>query len=923
MKRINKIIFFCFLIFTTLFCMFFPVSLFAQDNTLNKSLTDAITDARKNARRGAILNAQSAAAASPGKVPGIERQVAVVPKTAGDALSNFNILKTVIINPATGQISFIGTYDPKYATGAIDYGELLKDAMESPYPWFSLGDINDVANRPKEYASVIDADMKKMWDDPNYGVQWINKIIALIMTNNSFIDDKTLFVAKLSRDFGITEEELVEMYKSNQPGAESSATSYRGYGKMMNTAGYPDIGEAMASSAEGTPEGLQRCMDILGISAQVSDIKGKMGRGEISYAEAHKQVSLLFTVALMERLGIPKEQVAQYANMVRSGQMPMEKMTAIMDERAQSVMTAVFGEQAFNNIVLSGNLLAAIYPSCRPDEINLLFKNIPPNSYLAKIMYEADYSLKLLNGPSMVRLFPDQVGEIQFHALRNALPEKQMSSTSMLNRYWLSPGASSMKISPDKKVISFGDATVIINEENVQAQGNFASQSHKESIKAYAAYLSSRYEVYAAKIPSFHELREALKVLALARWLKSQNINISIPASQTALWNSPKTAPSRFYAMFTVEDHRPFFTIAVGGVDFSGGDQWINTSSDKQVEVKALDQLKTSAYLGNKAVDATINGDMESARALAEDSAKALTGELDISKIRASPAGAATGDSVTSGTATPEQAELYKALSKDANDNINAISSGASPEAKDKALANLEEVKKIYNQAQKSPDKSDELLANYNASKTTTPTTPTQVASVPGTSTPSVPTPHTPTTVTTTPVTPTPGSSHISTSSQTVPPPPLPNVPAIFVPVPGISNNIFNDIKNIDPYDNPLVRFLDSPKTGEWIDAIGYQIKQIPSKAFDLVMEVVGLDEYYKVIKINKGLSEEVTKQMDLFMDAANKGFPEDDVKKLQERNNMTAGIAIEELSGMPMPVYEEKESGWHQWFQKKIKKND
>jgi len=888
--------------------MFLPESISAQNNDSNA--------ARINARRRALINAQSASgsAAQPGKVPGIERQVAVVPKTAGDALDNFNVLKTVIINPVTGQISFIGTYDPKYATGAIPYRELLKDAMENPYPYFSLGDINDVANRPKEYASVIDADMKKMWEDPNYGIQWINKIIALIMTNNAFIDDKTLFVAKLSRDFGITEEELIEMYKSKQPDAPYSSTAYRAYGKMMNKAGYPGVGDAMASAEEGTPEGLQRCMDILGISAQVSDIKGKMGRGEISYTEAHKQVTLLFTAALMERLGIPKEQVAQYANMVRSGQMPMDKMTAIMEERAQSIMTAVFGEQAFNNIVLSGNLLAAIYPSCRPDEINLVFKHINPNTYFAKIMYEADYSLKLLNGPSMVRLFPDQVGEIQFHAQRNALPEKQMSSTSMLNRYWLSPGSSSMKISPDKKVISFGDAAVTINEENVQAQGNFASQSHKESIKAYADYLSSRYEVYAEKIPSFHELREALKVLALARWLKSQNINISIPADSTASWSPPKTAPSRFYAMFTVEDHRPFFTIAIGGVDFTGGDQWISTSSDPKVEVKALDQLKTSAYLGKKAVDATISGDMESARALAEDSAKALTGELDISKIQASPAVAATGDTVTGGTATPEQAELYKTLSKDANDNINAISSGASPEAKDKALANLEEVKKIYNQAQKSPDKSDELLTNYNASKTTT---PTQVASAPGTSvpgtsapgvvTPNAPTPSTPATVATTPAA----------------PPPLPNVPTIFVSVPGISNNIFNDIKNIDPYDNPLVRFLDSPKTGEWIDAIGYQIKQIPSKAFDLAMEVVGLGEYYKVIKINKGLSEEVTKQMDLFMDAANKGFPEDEVKKLQERNNMTAGIAIEELSGVPMPVYEEKESGWHQWFQKKIKKNN
>lgn len=906
MKQINRIPLFCLLICTILFYMFFSAAaIFAQDKDLKTE--------RVNARRRTVTASQTAGAPAPGKVPGAERQVAFIPKTAGDTLNNFNILKTVIINPITGKISFIGAYNSKYATGAIDYGELLKDAMESPYPYFSLGDINDIAARPKEYASVINADMKKMWDDPNYGVQWINKIIALIMTNNSFIDDKTLFVAKLSRDFGITEEELVEMYKSKQPGAPYSSTAYRAYGKMMNKAGYPGVGEAMASAEEGTPEGLKRCTDILGISEQVKIIQTKMGRGEISYTEAHKQVTLIFTAALMERLGISKEQVAQYANMVRSGQMPMEKMTAIMDEKAQSIMTAVFGEQAFNNIVLSGNLLAAIYPSCKPDEINLVFKNIPPNTYLAKIMYEADYSLKLLNGPSMVRLFPDQIGEIQFHAQRNALPEKEMSSTSMLNRYWLSPGSSSMKISPDKKVISFGDALVSINEENVQAQGNFASQSHKESIKAYADYLSSRYEVYAEKIPSFHELREALKVLALARWLKSQNIKISIPASGTASWTPPKTAPSRFYAMFTVEDHRPFFTIAVGGVDFTGGDQWINTSSDKQVEVKALDQLKTSAYLGNKAAEAALNGEMESARALAEQSAQAMTGEFDITKFQNIKPSAAD--------ATPEEAELYKALSKDANDAIQIASSNASPETKDKALANLKEVQKIYNQAQKSPDKSDELLASYNASKTTTANTssPSQAAPQQVNTATTTTTPITSTTVaTTTPSVPTSGSSHIST-----PPPPLPNVPTIFVPVPGISNNIFNAIKNIDPYDNPLVRFLDSPKTGEWIDAIGYQIKQIPSKALDLAMQVVGLEEYYKVIKINKGLSEEVTKQMDLFMDAANKGFPEDEVKKLQERNNMTAGIAIEELSGAPMPVYVEKESGWHQWFQKKIKKND
>lgn len=898
MKLINRIFILFLLICVAFSCTFL---VFAQDKT-NKNKA---ANARRRPTPGG--NTTTYAVPQPGKIPGIERENIEPPKTSAGALDCFNVLKTVIIDPASGRVSFIGTYDPKYATGPIFYGELLREAMESPYPYFSLGDIGDVSSRPKEYASAVDADMKKIWEDPNYGIQWINKIIALIMTNDAFKDDKTLFLAKLSRVFGITEEELIELYKSRQSDDNPTPSAYRAYGKMLNKAGYPDIGEAMASASENTQEGLQRCTDILGISGQVSDIRAKMARGEISYTEAHKQVSLIFTASLMERLGIPKEQVAQYANMVKGGQMSMDKMSAIMDEKAQSVMTAVFGEQAFNNIVLSGNLLAAIYPSCKPGEVNLIFKNIAPNTYFAKIMYESDYSLKLLNGPSMVRLFPDQVGEIQFHAQKNALPEKQMGSTSMLNRYWLSPGNSSMKISPDKKVISFQDATVIINEENIQAQGNFANEAHKESIKAYAAYLSGRYEIYAAKIPSFHELREALKVLALARWLKSQNIKVSISSPGTAFWNPPKTAASRFYATFTVEDHRPFFTVAVGGVDFTGGDNWINTNSDPQVEVTALNQLKTSAYLGNQAAQAALNGDMESARALAEESAQALTGELDIAKIQAASSSQAD---YPAASADPDQAELYKILSKDTNNDINTISSDTSPESTSAAIAHLKEVQKIYNEAKKSPDKSAELLANYKSSSSqpaSSSTAPSQTALSPTTPSQAAPSQA--------------ASSQVAASSQTTATTGH-GIHTIFVPVPPPSAGTFNnDIKKIDPYDNPLIKFLDSPETAKWIDAIGAQIKDIPSKALDLAMKVVGLEEYYTVIKINKGLSEEVIKQMDLFMDASNKGFPEDEVKELQKRNDMTAGIAIEELSGMPMPKYEEKESGWRQWFQKKMDK--
>nr|MDA8085673.1 hypothetical protein [Nitrospiraceae bacterium] len=111
----------------------------------------------------------------PFAVPGMAK---AAPSTGG-----INTLRTVFIDPKTGAVAFLGTYDPAFATGPIDYATLLADAQRSPYPAFSLDPSPATKANRENLLRRVDGDMAQVQNNLAYGKAWMLRIGNMLLTD--------------------------------------------------------------------------------------------------------------------------------------------------------------------------------------------------------------------------------------------------------------------------------------------------------------------------------------------------------------------------------------------------------------------------------------------------------------------------------------------------------------------------------------------------------------------------------------------------------------------------------------------------------------------------------------------------------------------------------------------------------------------
>jgi hypothetical protein len=711
-----------------------------------KSPTEAVRDAKKenaraNARRERFGNRPepgekpapeqggkpgrparvptSAAEAVEYLVPSLPPRQKATPRSTAESLDSINVLTRVIINPSDGRVVFIGYHDPSYRTGAIPYARLLREAVPHPRPLFSLDPAGDAKRELGALVGHIESDIRRMWQDVEYGTQWMNGILTRMMSDDpDLVLDRLAFVDKLSRNFGVTEAEMLSMLRhSRNKDGMPDASTIRAYGKILKKAGYGDAGEAFALLADGSgdPEATLNAFRILGIYDEFIRIRDAMREGRLSEDAASVQAQVLLFRKLLELMRYPQAELDALASQVLSGRKPLSALAQLADERLKAIIGETFGEQLLNGISLSGDFLAQMYPGAAVMS-NLRFEGVEPRSHLARIMYEADYSLKLIDANPGVRSL--LTGLPGFDCYDSAVPlESDISlDDSLLMRYWLAPGPSGLGVSPDGRVITFSRASVAIGEEVLEAGGVYQRYRSRieERMREHAAQLTAQYDALAKQIPAFHELREALKVIALARHFNSQNVNVSFAPAGADAWEPPQKVRGLLSGRFIVREHRPFFVVrAQGGVDFRGENEiaghegWLQVARDTEGENSALAQLQYSAWFGEKAARAAVEGDLESARDLAEKSAQAMTGQLDFTALpRLEIVPGAEGAPVTA-----ERAELYQAMVKQVDRDIRVSQDPSTlPEDREDAKNRLVKMGTIYKRVEQSPPAASELL---------------------------------------------------------------------------------------------------------------------------------------------------------------------------------------------------------------------
>ena len=124
--------------------------------------------------------------------------------------TDFNVLKYAIIDPQTRVVTLVGSYDATFATGAIPYYDLLKNALANPYPSFSLEPTPATRAGIEAINKNITSDVARMFSDPNYPNVWAMRLLKLILNDPALQLDRARFIKRGAAVFKLSEQETLK-----------------------------------------------------------------------------------------------------------------------------------------------------------------------------------------------------------------------------------------------------------------------------------------------------------------------------------------------------------------------------------------------------------------------------------------------------------------------------------------------------------------------------------------------------------------------------------------------------------------------------------------------------------------------------------------------------------------------------------------
>lgn len=552
-------------------------------------------------------------------------------------LGAMNVLKYALIDPKSGEVTFIGTYDPRLPGGPIPYDDLLRDALASPYPSFSLEPTPETHRAIEQGMKLVDADIERLWRDQRYGVQWANRLISTVLNDPRAGTDRQRLAQKLGDAFGITPQEAQIILDASQDKPVNKQQHFKVIAQVMRNIGWNELADLMENDDQSSAG--RELFQSLGIWAQAEPVIESYHAGKISEAQALKELDALLYPAIMRRVGVPDAEVNNILQQFRNGRISSQQLNQITTQKMTDIVSARFLEKIVNGWTLTPQVLAILYNLPVP-KVQLVFIGLDRYSMLGKIFYEADYYLKTLCS------YPELRASVPAHLTEHEYFDRQARQSGVRipggvgaeAGHQLQPTEVKMRVSPDGTVVAFETANIRIIGwlRRFIGKDRQAESALKGWIDGYARYLTEHYDDYARVTPEFHRLREAAKVIALARWAKSTGRTLA-PARPLGLRFSPPEEVDGFWtAVFEMSgDATAVNVVFEGGTDFGKdvGDRWVQTVPDTQFTRDVSRQLAASAVLSSQAAEAATKGDLETARDLAERAARAMTGEIDLTQL--------------------------------------------------------------------------------------------------------------------------------------------------------------------------------------------------------------------------------------------------------------------------------------------------
>jgi hypothetical protein len=557
-----------------------------------------------------------------------------------------NVLDAVFIDNSTHKITFVGHYDPKYNVDYIPYYQILDEALSYPYPYFSFELNEEVKDKIKQIENKLDIEFSKIYSDKDYATNFIKDIINYSTNNN-----KNFYVKSKETNKGIyfTQEEILE-YINWDPKSKKwdfrTKEQYDSYFKLQDFFAKLFSLENIDTKYAAATLGLWRyrkvaqinpndsysqtflfdVLEYLDLMDYFNQMKTEYNKGNLSHIEIANNLLIKIYSNLLSGIHIDNDTINNLINQaianknLRTEIIDDTELSNFLNKKLEDIQRKYLPtiiEEFLKDIKLDNDYFRKKINI--PLDTKLIFKNIPQNTYISYYFFVADYTLKYITSDSFNFIFRkaeeyNYLGELD-------------QIKSGLDRFYIEPNETKLRISKDKTFIKFEGVKIDIKSESLNPN---APNWYKNILNEYSLELTKNYENWAIKYPSFHILREIQKIITLARFLKNNNIKVAIPEYRKEDFTFSSSLPGtiRGYTLYNKKLDKISFIVTIngGGIDFSNN---YNYNIDYINNNDALVYLVVSNLLAKDALKSAIDGDLENARFLAEKSAQAMVGLID------------------------------------------------------------------------------------------------------------------------------------------------------------------------------------------------------------------------------------------------------------------------------------------------------
>lgn len=536
----------------------------------------------------------------------------------------FNVLRYAALDPRSGEVVCWGDYDPAYPTGAIPYEALLAEALRNPSPSFSLEPTPAGRSAGQTLDRRIASDAERMSRDAAYAQNFSLRLLQVLGKDLAQRPDGQRFATRCGKAFGLTPAEAMDVL---QPEQGKQARGMNGYmtliAKAVRHFNAPVAADALLTMIAGDIWG---ALDQLGVGTEGRSVRDAFQAGTMPKEQAFAKLEALVWKGFLAKTSLTSS--AADAELARRGP---AAFTPWAQERFTTWVSDKVYTQMMHGLVLGEEAIHRLYPGLPALELQpVCLDGLDPKSSLGQVFMRADVAMKsILALSDLADRVPGHRSQAEYHQAFLAQRGKGGTGGGLRARTWLQPGMVELRVDPQGALVRFGEAQMGIRSQMLVDTGGFGGLQ-QEGLNAYATEVSARYEAYARVEPELHRLREAAKVLALARWARARGLTLRSASGtgEGALGMVPK---GFVQATFLMEGERLFLQpAAVGGVDFSSqrGEGWVKAQPEAGIVPSALGQLQASAALAGQAADRALAGDLTGARELAQRSADAMTGKL-------------------------------------------------------------------------------------------------------------------------------------------------------------------------------------------------------------------------------------------------------------------------------------------------------